>query len=97
MALAKVLWLKGNMAPEEFERCKFFDLHDGLTELATRGRGLMCDGGGCVHGLEPDGFGVDGSVKGWKGELFEEIGLGEFAGDRGERVGGYCSVGCLRL
>merc|ERR1712000_32404 len=35
MEIPKALWLKNNMPPELFEKCKFYDLTDALTHLAT--------------------------------------------------------------
>jgi ribulose kinase len=35
MEIPKVLWLKNHMPPELFDRCKFYDLADALTHLAT--------------------------------------------------------------
>jgi len=35
MEIPKVLWLKNNMPKKLFDRCKFYDLTDALTHLAT--------------------------------------------------------------
>ena len=62
MEIPKVLWLKNNMPPELFNRCKFYDLSDALTHLATGNENRSFCSTVCKQGYVP--IGVDGSEKG---------------------------------
>jgi nuclear pore complex protein Nup93 len=86
MEMPKVLWLKRNMPPELFSRCKFYDLADALTHLATGRETRSFCSAVCKQGYVP--VGVDGSVKGWQEDFYGEIGLGELVEDGFLRVGG---------
>lgn len=86
MEMPKVLWLKRNMPPELFARCKFYDLADALTHLATGGETRSFCSVVCKQGYVP--VGVDGSVKGWQEDFYNEIGLGDLVEDNFKRVGG---------
>lgn len=86
MEMPKVLWLKRNMPPELFARCKFYDLADALTHLATGGETRSFCSAVCKQGYVP--VGVDGSVKGWQEDFYEKIGLGDLVEDNFKRVGG---------
>lgn len=90
MEIPKVLWLKNNMPPELFDRCKFYDLADALTHLATGNETRSFCSTVCKQGYVP--VGVDGSVKGWQEDFYETIGLGDLAKDNFKRVGGVDGV-----
>ncbi|GJN74137.1 hypothetical protein PLICBS_008226 [Purpureocillium lilacinum] len=86
MEIPKVLWLKNNMPPELFARCKFYDLGDALTHLATGNEARSFCSTVCKQGYVP--VGVDGSEKGWQEDFFETIGLGDLTKDNFRRMGG---------
>ncbi|KAG4220889.1 hypothetical protein PC116_g30632, partial [Phytophthora cactorum] len=86
MEIPKVLWLKNNMPKELFDRCKFYDLTDALTHLATGNENRSFCSTVCKQGYVT--IGVDGSEKGWQEDFFEEIGLGDLAKDNFRRMGG---------
>lgn len=86
MEIPKVLWLKNNMPKERFDRCKFYDLTDALTHLATGNENRSFCSTVCKQGYVP--IGVDGSEKGWQEDFFEEIGLGDLAKNNFKRMGG---------
>lgn len=90
MEIPKVLWLKNHMPPELFDRCKFYDLADALTHLATAKETRSFCSAVCKQGYVP--VGVDGSVKGWQEDFYEQIGLGDLAKDNFKRVGGVNGV-----
>ncbi|KAG8530074.1 uncharacterized protein KY384_005556 [Bacidia gigantensis] len=86
MEIPKVLWLKNNMPKELFDRCKFYDLTDALTHMATGNENRSFCSTVCKQGYVP--VGVDGSVKGWQGDFLETIGLGDLVKDNFRRLGG---------
>ncbi|EER44792.1 ribitol kinase [Histoplasma capsulatum H143] len=86
MEIPKVLWLKNNMPKELFDRCKFYDLTDALTHLATGNEKRSFCSVVCKQGYVP--VGVDGSVKGWQPDFLNEIGLEELTEDNFKRIGG---------
>ncbi|KAG9238302.1 FGGY family of carbohydrate kinase [Amylocarpus encephaloides] len=90
MEIPKVLWLKNNMAPEMFDRCKFYDLADALTHMATGNETRSFCSTVCKQGFVP--VGVDGSVKGWQEDFYEAIGLGDLTKDNFIRMGGVDGV-----
>ncbi|VUC35125.1 unnamed protein product [Clonostachys rosea] len=90
MEIPKALWLKNNMPPELFDRCKFYDLTDALTHLATGNETRSFCSTVCKQGYVP--VGVDGSEKGWQQDFFETIGLGDLAKDDFKRMGGVNGV-----
>ncbi|KAK4457502.1 Nup93/Nic96-domain-containing protein [Cladorrhinum samala] len=90
MEMPKVLWLKNNMPSEVFNRCKFYDLADALTHIATGSETRSYCSAVCKQGFVP--VGVDGSVKGWQDDFYHSIGLGELAQDEFKRVGGVNGV-----
>ena len=103
MEIPKVLWLKRNMPPAIWDRCKFYDLADALTHLATAGGAqesrsfcsTVCKQGYVPTPVPvPAGFGVgtDGCVKGWQPDFYEAVGLGEMVGEGFERIGGVDGV-----
>ncbi|KAI8955873.1 Nup93/Nic96-domain-containing protein [Xylaria longipes] len=90
MEIPKVLWLKNNMPAELFDRCKFYDLADALTHLATGNETRSFCSTVCKQGYVP--VGVDGSVKGWQEDFYHTIGLGDLVKDDFKRMGGVDGV-----
>lgn len=90
MEIPKVLWLKNNMPPDVFDRCKFYDLADALTHLATGNETRSYCSVVCKQGYVP--VGVDGSVKGWQEDFYDEIGLSDLKKDEFKRMGGVDGV-----
>jgi FGGY-family pentulose kinase len=90
MEIPKVLWLKNHMPPELFDRCKFYDLADALTHLATGNETRSFCSTVCKQGYVP--VGVDRSVKGWQEDFYEAIGLGDLVKDNFQRMGGVDGV-----
>ena len=86
MEIPKILWLKNNMPLELFEECKFYDLADALTHIATNSETRSFCSTVCKQGYLPDG--VDGNRQGWRDDFFEAIGLGCFKDDGYSRLGG---------
>lgn len=95
MEIPKVLWLKNNMPKELFDRCKFYDLTDALTHLATGSESRSYCSVVCKQGFVP--VGVDGSVKGWQEDFLKEIGLEDLCEDNFKRMGGVDNVVCPSL
>ncbi|GKZ73532.1 hypothetical protein AnigIFM50267_010462 [Aspergillus niger] len=90
MEIPKVLWLKNNMPKELFDQCKFFDLADALTYIATGAEQRSFCSVVCKQGYVP--VGVDGSVKGWQEDFLNEIGLVDLSEDNFKRMGGVDGV-----
>ncbi|KAL9109900.1 MAG: hypothetical protein Q9227_005423 [Pyrenula ochraceoflavens] len=90
MEIPKVLWLKKNMPKEVFDRCKFYDLADALTHMATGNEKRSFCSVVCKQGYVP--VGVDGSVKGWQEDFLKEIGLEDLCEDNFKRMGGVNGV-----
>ncbi|KAI9793143.1 MAG: hypothetical protein M1833_000828 [Piccolia ochrophora] len=90
MEIPKALWLKNNMPPELFDRCKFYDLTDALTYIATGNEKRSFCSTVCKQGYVP--VGVDGSVKGWQEDFLKEIGLEDLTKDNFKRLGGVNGV-----
>ncbi|EMC92851.1 hypothetical protein BAUCODRAFT_37764 [Baudoinia panamericana UAMH 10762] len=90
MEIPKVLWLKNNMPKELFDRCKFYDLTDALTHIATGSETRSFCSVVCKQGYVP--VGVDGSVKGWQEDFLTEIGLPDLCEDNFKRMGGVNGV-----
>lgn len=90
MEIPKVLWLKNNMPPELFARCKFYDLADALTHMATGNETRSFCSTVCKQGFVP--VGVDGSVKGWQEDFLKDIGLEDLTADNFKRMGGVDGV-----
>lgn len=90
MEIPKVLWLKNNMPKELFDRCKFYDLADALTHIATGNEKRSFCSVVCKQGYVP--VGVDGSVKGWQEDFLNDIGLGDLTKDNFARIGGVNGV-----
>ena len=90
MEIPKVLWLKNNMPKKLFDGCKFYDLSDALTHIATGNEKRSFCSVVCKQGYVP--VGVDGSVKGWQEDFLSDIGLGDLAEDNYKRMGGVNGV-----
>lgn len=90
MEIPKVLWLKNNMPKQVFDRCKFYDLADALTHMATGEDTRSFCSTVCKQGYVP--VGVDGSVKGWQEDFLTDIGLPELCEDNFKRMGGVDGV-----
>lgn len=90
MEIPKVLWLKNHMPKEVFDRCKFYDLADALTHMATGNEKRSFCSVVCKQGFVP--VGVDGSVKGWQDDFLKEIGLEDLCNDNFKRLGGVNGV-----
>ncbi|KAF1821246.1 Pentulose kinase [Dissoconium aciculare CBS 342.82] len=90
MEIPKVLWLKNNMPKELFDKCKFYDLADALTHMATGSETRSFCSVVCKQGYVP--VGVDGSVKGWQEDFLTEIGLEDLCEDNFKRMGGVNGV-----
>ncbi|EFR05545.1 MPA43 [Nannizzia gypsea CBS 118893] len=86
MEIPKALWLKNNMPKELFDRCKFYDLADALTHLATGNEKRSFCSVVCKQGYVP--VGVDGSIKGWQPDFLNAIGLEDLAAENFKRMGG---------
>ncbi|RDA83935.1 hypothetical protein CP532_3645 [Ophiocordyceps camponoti-leonardi (nom. inval.)] len=86
MEIPKVLWLKNHMPPDLFSRCKFYDLADALTHLATGSEARSYCSTVCKQGYVP--VGVDGSVRGWQKDFYDAVGLEDLAEGDFERMGG---------
>lgn len=86
MEIPKVLWLKNNMPKELFADCKFYDLADALTHIATGNEKRSYCSVICKQGFVP--VGVDGSVKGWQEDFLVQIGLKDLTEDNFKRMGG---------
>jgi ribulose kinase len=92
MEIPKVLWLKNNMPSKIFERCKFYDLADALTHIATGKETRSFCSTVCKQGYVP--VGVDGSVKGWQDDFLTAIGLQDLAKDNFKKMGGVNGAVC---
>ncbi|KAH8690976.1 putative FGGY-family carbohydrate kinase [Talaromyces proteolyticus] len=90
MEIPKVLWLKNNMPKELFDKCKFYDLADALTHIATGNEKRSYCSVVCKQGFVP--VGVDGSVKGWQDDFLNEIGLEDLVAEDYKRMGGVNGV-----
>ncbi|THC89319.1 hypothetical protein EYZ11_011233 [Aspergillus tanneri] len=86
MEIPKILWLKNNMPAETFARCKFYDLADALTHIATSRETRSLCSLVCKQGYLRNGVG--NTVSGWPEDFLENIGLGEFSKEQFERMGG---------
>lgn len=74
MEIPKILWLRNNMSPEVFSQCKFYDLVDALTHLATGNESRSLCSLICKQGYLPDG--AESCASGWPKDFLEQIGLG---------------------
>lgn len=90
MEIPKVLWLKNHMPKDLFARCKFYDLADALTYMATGNEARSLCSTVCKQGFVP--VGVDGSIKGWQEDFLTEVGLKDLVEDNFKRLGGVNGV-----
>lgn len=90
MEIPKVMWLKNNMPKELFEDCKFYDLADALTHIATGNEKRSYSSVGSKQEYVP--VGVDGTVKGWQEDFLTQIGLYDLVEDNFKRMGGVDGV-----
>ncbi|KAH8429899.1 FGGY-family carbohydrate kinase [Aspergillus melleus] len=86
MEMPKILWLKNHMDPSTFHDCKFFDLADALTHLATGKESrsycsVICKQGYLAHR-------ADCGEEGWQSDFLTSIGLQSLAQDNFGRLGG---------
>lgn len=95
MEIPKVMWLKNNMPKELFDGCKFYDLADALTHIATGNEKRSYSSVACKQGYVP--VGVDGTVKGWQEDFLTQIGLHDLIEDNFKRMGGVDEVVSLFL
>ncbi|KAK6347790.1 hypothetical protein TWF718_005615 [Orbilia javanica] len=86
MEIPKVLWLKNHMPSDKFRDCKFYDLVDALTHIASGKETRSFCSAVCKQGYVP--VGIDGSVKGWQEDFLNSIGLPELVEDGFKRMGG---------
>ncbi|KAK6543311.1 hypothetical protein TWF694_000065 [Orbilia ellipsospora] len=86
MEIPKVLWLKNNMSSDKFRDCKFYDLVDALTHIASGKETRSFCSAVCKQGYVP--VGIDGSVKGWQEDFLNRVGLPELVEDGFKRMGG---------
>ncbi|KAL1922147.1 uncharacterized protein VTP21DRAFT_10789 [Calcarisporiella thermophila] len=86
MEVPKILWLKENMPAEKWENIShFFDLPDFLTFRATGSLARSQCSLVCKCSYVPRE--VEWST-GWNDDFFEQIGLGELAGEGFQKLGG---------
>lgn len=86
MEMPKILWLKNNMPEEKFADCRFFDLGDALTHIATGSDTRSFSSMVCKQGYLPKG--VEESKEGWQAGFLNSIGLNQLTSDRYARIGG---------
>ncbi|ELR07408.1 hypothetical protein VC83_07520 [Pseudogymnoascus destructans] len=100
MEIPKILWLKNHMLADVFASCKFYDLTDALTHMATGKDTRSYCSTVCKQGYLPKG--ADTGETGWRDDFFGAIGLGclkdkkyaPLGGIEGQR-GQYLSAGEL--
>ncbi|KAJ5329841.1 hypothetical protein N7452_010231 [Penicillium brevicompactum] len=85
MEMPKILWLKKHMNPSTFLDCKFYDLADALTYLATGEEARSYCSVICKQGYLASG--IDGE-EGWQTDFLTSIGLEDLAQNEFERLGG---------
>jgi Ribulose kinase len=90
MEVPKVLWLQRHMPPDLFRKCKFYDLADALTHMATGTETRSFCSAVCKQGYVP--VGIDGSIKGWQEDFWRTLGLGELVEEEFARIGGVDGV-----
>ena len=93
MEIPKILWLKKRMPADMFKDCKFYDLADALTHMATGTESRSFCSVICKQGYIPAG--VDESAEGWQEDFLTSVGLGDLAADNFFRLGGI--NGCVSV
>ncbi|KAJ5698407.1 hypothetical protein N7462_000412 [Penicillium macrosclerotiorum] len=86
MEMPKILWLKKHMNPSAFLDCKFYDLADALTHLATGQETRSNCSVICKQGYLATGS--DSREEGWQSDFLTSIGLGDLSKDDFEALGG---------
>ncbi|KAJ5737915.1 uncharacterized protein N7483_003040, partial [Penicillium malachiteum] len=86
MEIPKILWLKNNLDPRKFRDCKFYDLMDALTHLATGQETRSYCSAICKQGYLASG--VDSREEGWQLDFLSSIGLQDLAEDNFSGLGG---------
>lgn len=90
MEIPKILWLRNNISAEVFAKCKFYDLVDALTHIATGGESRSLCSLICKQGYLPDG--VESCASGWPKDFLDQIGLGALAEGNYDNLGGINGV-----
>lgn len=90
MEIPKILWLKNHMSTETFAKCKFYDLVDALTHLATGGESRSLCSLICKQGYLPGG--VETCSSGWSKDFLDQIGLSALAEGNYGNLGGLNGV-----
>lgn len=90
MEVPKALWLKRHLSPEDWKRCRLYDLADALTHLATGNEARSFCSAVCKQGYVP--VGIDGSVKGWNDEFLRAVGLEDLSEEAYKKIGGVDGV-----
>lgn len=86
MEMPKILWLKKHMDASLFQNCKFYDLADALTHVATGKESRSYCSVICKQGYLVSG--TDCGEEGWQLDFLTSIGLEELAGDNFAGLGG---------
>lgn len=86
MEMPKILWLKRHMDATLFRNCKFYDLADALTHLATGKESRSYCSVICKQGYLVSG--IDRGEEGWQLDFLTSIGLEDLAADDFARLGG---------
>jgi len=86
MEIPKILWLKKHMNPDTFHDCKFYDLADALTHMATGKETRSYCSVICKQGYLASSTGC--GEAGWQLDFLTLIGLEDFATDDYFRLGG---------
>ncbi|OBT86971.1 hypothetical protein VE02_04601 [Pseudogymnoascus sp. 03VT05] len=73
MEIPKILWLKNHMPADVFAGCKFYDLTDALTHMATGKDTRSYCSTVCKQGYLPRG--ADTGETGWRNDFFSATGL----------------------
>lgn len=87
MELPKIKWLKNNMPEGMFSQCKFYDLPDWLTKMATGKESRSLCSVVCKQGYVPPGL-VPGRDDGWDADFLTKIGLSELTENNFAKLGG---------
>ncbi|PWY66476.1 putative FGGY-family carbohydrate kinase [Aspergillus sclerotioniger CBS 115572] len=86
MEMPKILWLKNHMRPDQFRDCKFYDLADALTHLATDKETRSYCSAICKQGYLASA--TDGRAEGWQLDFLTAVGLENLAADDFGQLGG---------
>ncbi|KAJ6007251.1 hypothetical protein N7540_011227 [Penicillium herquei] len=86
MEIPKILWLKNNFDTRKFRNCKFYDLADALTHLATGQETRSYCSAICKQGYLASG--VDSRDEGWQSDFLNSIGLHDLSEDGFSAIGG---------